>query len=67
MKLLNLKVQPKAIDFYVALAAIGKVYGLTPIVVQIVAPSNKFKLGNLSPLFPSLVHDINKNSELFVP
>ena len=49
-----------------ALAAIGKVHGLTPHSSTDRCPFELIKLGNLPPLFPSLVQDINKNSELTV-
>ena len=61
-----MNVQPKAIDLYVALAAIGKVHGLTPHSSTDRCPFELIKLGGLPPLFPSLVHDINKTSELTV-
>ena len=61
-----MNVQPKAVDLYVALAAIGKVHGLTPHSSTDRCPFELIKLGNLPPLFPSLVQDINKNSELTV-
>ena len=65
-RLKKMNVQPKAIDLYVALAAIGKVHGLTPHSSTDRCPFELIKLGNLPPLFPSLVHDINKTSELTV-
>ena len=65
-RLKKMNVQPKAIDLYVALAAICKVHGLTPHSSTDRCPFELIKLGNLPPLFPSLVQDINKTSELTV-
>ena len=65
-RLKKMNVQPNAIDLYMALATIGRVHGLTPHSSTDRPPFELIKLGTLPPLFPSLVQDINKTSELTV-
>ena len=65
-RLKKMDVQPKAVDLYIALATISRVHGLTPHSSTDRCPFELIKLGNLPPLFPSLIKDVNKSSELTI-
>ena len=56
----------RPVELYVALAYIGKVHGLTPHSSTDRCPFELIKRGNLPSLFPNLISDVSKQSELTV-
>ena len=65
-RLKKMNVSARPVELYVALAYICKVHGLTPHSSTDRCPYELIKKGNLPSLFPNLVSDISKKSELTV-
>ena len=63
-RLKKMNVSAKPVELYIALAYIGKVYGLTPHASTDRCPFELIKQGNLPSLFPALTSNIQKQSEL---
>ncbi len=63
-RLKKMNVSSRPVELYVALAYIGKVYGLTPHASTGRCPYELVKKGNLPSLFPSLTSQVQKQAEL---
>lgn len=65
-RLKKMNVSARPVELYVALAYIGKVHGLTPHSSTDRMPYELIKKGNVPSLFPNLLSDVSKQSELTV-
>ena len=63
-RLNKMNVSAKPVELYIALAYIGKVYGLTPHASTDRRPYELVKQGSLPSLFPNLTSNVQKQSEL---